>query len=61
MKVRDWWQTLTKAQRKGLEPMLPELRDLAATADTEMATAAAREEQQPDPLADAFTPEKQAA
>lgn len=61
VKVRDWWQSLTKGQRKALEPMLPELRDLAATADTEMANAAAREEQQPDPLADAFTPEKQAA
>lgn len=61
VKVRDWWQALTKAQRKGLEPMLPELRDLAASADTEMAKKAQQEEQQPDPLADAFTPEKQAA
>lgn len=61
VKVRDWWQALTKGQRKALEPMLSELRDLAATADTEAATAAARDEQQPDPLADAFTPEKKAA
>jgi hypothetical protein len=62
VKVREWWQALTKVQRKSLEPMLPELRDLATTADTEAAKKAQQEEQAgPDPLADAFTPERQAA
>lgn len=61
VKVRDWWQSLTKGQRKALEGILPELRDLAATADTKMAEDATRDAEQPDPLADAFTPEKKAA
>lgn len=61
VKVRDWWEDLTKVQRKSLEPMLPELRDLAATADNEAAKLASQEEQQPDPLADAFTPDRKAA
>lgn len=61
-KVRDWWQSLTKTQRKAMESMLPELRDLAATADNEIAAAALREtDQHNDPLADAFTPDREAA
>lgn len=62
-KMREWWKaSLTKGQRAALEPILPELRDLADTADTEIAKAvSAQTDQLNDPLADAFTPEKQAA
>jgi hypothetical protein len=61
VKTRDWWRSLTKAQRTSLKPILPELHDLAATADNEMAKKAQEEGQQgPDPLADEFTPAKAA-
>jgi hypothetical protein len=61
VKTRDWWQALTKVQRASLKPILPELHDLAVTADNEMAKAALQDgEQTTDPLADAFTPAKAA-
>lgn len=63
-KMREWWQnSLTKAQRESLKDMLPELRDLAGTADDEIATAArqATDQLDEDPLKDEFTPDKQAA
>jgi hypothetical protein len=56
---RDWWAAnVTKAMRPKLEPALPELRDLAAKADDEIARANALDEEVnsgDDPLADSFT------
>lgn len=61
--MRDWWQgSLTKVQRETLKDILPELRDLAATADAEIAKAAQQPEaDDADPLADEFTPDRKAA
>lgn len=63
VRMRDWWQgSLTKTQRASLQDLLPELRDLAATADAEIAAEAQREAPpEVDPLADAFTPAREAA
>lgn len=62
VRMRDWWNTsLTKAQRLALKSILPELHELTATSDAEMAKAAGMEgEQGDDPLADEFTPAKAA-
>jgi hypothetical protein len=61
VKTRDWWQALTKVQRASLKPILPELHDLATTADNEMAKQDQEAgEQKVDPLADEFTPAKAA-
>lgn len=53
VKTRDWWQSLTRAQRISLKPILPELQAMAAQADAEIAQGRSREEG--DPLDDAFT------
>lgn len=61
--LRQWWgENVTKGQRAALEAIIPELKDLATTADEEIARqVASQNEQQNDPLADAFTPDKAAA
>lgn len=60
VRTRDWWQSLTKAQRITLKPILPELQDLAAQADAEMAGDRSASPGA-DPLDDAFTPKREAA
>ncbi len=60
VKFRDWWATsVTKAMRPQLEPILPELRELASQADAEMARAESLSDDTnlgSDPLDDKFTP-----
>lgn len=57
--LRQWWgENVTKGQREALAAIIPELKDLAATADEEIAKQVAA---QNDPLADAFTQDKHAA
>lgn len=61
-RMRDWWQkSLTRTQRAALESILPELRAMAAIADQDAEGNTTSAAEQADPLADAFTPEKQAA
>lgn len=63
--LRDWYQSLTKAQRAVLKDMVPELKALAMTADEEAAmaahTAAETANSPGDTLDDPFTNKPQAA
>lgn len=55
---RDYWQTLTKAQRAAIKPILPELQEIAGQADEETARALSQIEDAnagDDPLDDPFT------
>lgn len=62
IKMRDWWtDELTKAERQKLAPMLEELKTIAAQADADQATEGEADGGERDPLADAFTPEREAA
>lgn len=64
VKLREWWtDDLTKAERHKLGLMLDELKTLAEQADADQAAAVPDgdgEPAEPDPLADAFTPERDA-
>lgn len=40
VKFRDWWQSLTKAQKTSLKAIIPELKEIADQADEEAAKAA---------------------
>lgn len=55
---RDYWQTLTKAQRAAVKPILPELQEIATQADEEAAKALQQIDDAnagSDPLDDPFT------
>jgi hypothetical protein len=67
IRLRDWYQALTKPQRNTLKDMIAELKALATAADEEAAKAASQASETAnsgdDPLADPFTadPNKDAA
>jgi hypothetical protein len=62
---RDWWASnVTKTKRPRLDPILPELQDLAAKADAEIAEKAREAGEQAnsgDPFEDTFTEGKAVA
>jgi len=62
VKLRDWWESLAKGQRQRLAGMLDELKQTATQADAdEASTHEEGDGHEADPLADDFTPDRQAA